>query len=536
MAETMAAASATSGISRLSKLIVATAVLASLLEIIDTSIVNVAIPRMQGNLGVTLDEITWVSTGYIISNAIVLPISGWLGLKFGRKQYFTSCILLFTATSFLCGIAPNFGFLVFARVIQGAAGGALLPTAQAIIQEQFPGEKAGIGSAIYGVSVMVGPAIGPTLGGYLTDNFNWRWIFNINIPIGIVGAILSYLVIDEPEHGQKRDTGRVDLMGFTLLVLGLGSLQFMLERGQADNWFSSPYILVSAVVAAMGLPLFYAWESNNKDPIVDVKMFRESAIANGTLLMGGTGLVLYSIIFIIPVFTDRIVGMDTTHTGILYIPGSLATMVTMIIAGRYLAKIGPKPMIGFGIALISYSIYKLSILTTRAGAPDIVWPLITRGVALGFIFVPINAMVLSQFTGKKLGQASGLLNLSRQIGGSIGIAAISTFLDRFSSQIKNDLLPYISSVGAQAQSELSKGVAANATALQSQVGINQSTVGIGDQSFAALKNLSERLDRQVFQLSFNRIMIGILFVYALSFIPLFRIKLTKKISGPVPLE
>jgi DHA2 family multidrug resistance protein len=283
---------------RASVFIVITAVLASLLEIIDTSIVAVAVPRMQGNLGVSLDEITWVSTGYIISNAVVLPIASWLSSRIGRRPYFIGCISLFTLASIACGLAPNFGFLVAARIVQGAAGGALLPTSQTLIQEQFPGEKSGIGSAIYGMSVMVGPALGPTLGGYLTDNYSWRSIFYINVPLGILAAVLAYLFIEAPaseaaavrserpsenEKEKIKKKNSVDWIGFGLLVAGVGCLQFVLERGQQDDWFSSNLILSAATIAGIGLPLFFLYEYRKDKPIVDVRLFKDSAIRSGTM-------------------------------------------------------------------------------------------------------------------------------------------------------------------------------------------------------------------------------------------------------------
>lgn len=521
----------TDTVSKTSKIVVITAVMASLLEIIDTSIVNVAIPHMQGNLGVTIQEITWVSTGYIISNAVILPIAAWLAAKIGRKKYYTGCILMFTLTSVLCGIAPSFYFLVFARVLQGVAGGALLPTSQSIIQEQFPGERAGIGSAIYGVSVMVGPAIGPTLGGYLTDNYDWRAIFFINLPIGLIATAFSYFYIDDlhSKEAEHEKSERIDWMGFTLLILGIGGLQFLLERGQAEDWFSSMLILISAVIAGLSLPIFYAWESHQKHPIVDVKLFRESSVRSGSLLMALTGMILYAVIFLIPVYTDIALGMDATHTGYLYIPGSLATMATMPIAGRYMSRIGPKPFIAFGILMVCISLQQLAGFTLQAGAGDIVSAFIVRGIGLGCIFVPINAMVLGQFQGEQLGQVAGLLNLSRQIGGSIGIAAMSTYLDRFSAQYRNDLRAHVTSVRTTSWKQLHVTEDTLRDALKSSVGIDIHSLG-------GLKGLMGRLEQQVFQLSFNRLMFILLVAYGVSYIPLFTLKMKKKVTGPIMME
>jgi DHA2 family multidrug resistance protein len=516
-------------------LIVVTAVLASLLEIIDSSIVNVAIPHMQGNLGVTIEEVTWVSTGYIISNAVVLPIAAWLGMRIGRKKYFTGCILLFTLSSLLCGIAPSFAFLVAARVLQGMAGGALLPTSQSIIQEQFPGEKSGTGSAIYGMSVMVGPAIGPTLGGYLTDHFNWRAIFFINLPVGIVATILSYMFIEDEAGGDEAAAKKrkMDVIGFSLLIVGIGALQFMLERGQQDDWFSSPLILIAGVLTACAIPIFYAWERNNKDPIVNVKLFDDSPVRNGSMLMALTGMVLYAVIFLIPIYTDNALGMDATHTGLLYVPGTLVTIATMPFVGKFLPIIGPKPFIVFGITMVAMSLYLLSQFTTQAGSGDILFAFYFRGVGLGCIFVPINAMVLSQYSGESLGQVSGLLNLSRQIGGSIGIAGISTFLDRYSAQYRNDLRAHVTTVSPETIQKLHQSTAGIATKLQTWVGSNLGVVGFNTRTAGAIKGIMGQMEKQVFQLSFNRLMIIIMSAYLVSFIPLYSLKLKKKVAGPV---
>ena len=515
-----------------------TAVMASLLEIIDSSIVNVAIPHMQGNLGVTLQEVTWVSTGYIISNAVVLPIASWLGVKIGRKTYYTTCILLFTLTSLMCALAPNFVFLVISRVIQGIAGGALLPTSQTIIQEQFPGERSGTGSAIYGVSVMVGPAIGPTLGGYLTDHFNWRAIFFINIPIGIVAAALSYFFIEDQGtvNGPQMKKRRMDALGFSLLVVGIGALQFALERGQQDDWFNSNLILTAAVLAAVALPVFYAWEFHHKNPIVNVKLFKESAVRGGTLLMAATGMVLYSVIFLVPVYTANSMGMDATHTGLLYLPGTLVTMATMPFVGKFLPKLGPKFFITVGILCTCTSLYKLSLFSPSAGAPDLLSAFYWRAVGLGCIFVPVNSMVLSQYTGETLGQVSGLMNLSRQLGGSVGIAAMSTYLDRFAAQIRNDLRSHITSVNPNSASVFSRGNGIAHQKLQTWVGTDPSTLGHVDKALGGLAGVMGQMEKQAFQLSFNRLVLIIMLVYVLTLFPLARLQLKKKVSGPVSAE
>jgi DHA2 family multidrug resistance protein len=518
---------------RASVFIVVTAVMASLLEIIDTSIVAVAVPRMQGNLGVSLDEITWVSTGYIISNAVVLPIASWLAAKIGRRPYFIGCISLFTFASLACALAPGFKFLVFARIVQGAAGGALLPTSQTLIQEQFPGEKSGIGSAIYGMSVMVGPALGPSLGGYLTDHYSWRSIFYINLPLGIITAVLAYIFIAAPAEAAKSKKGNVDWIGFFLLVCGVGCLQFVLERGQQDDWFQSNLILITTTIAGLSIPLLFLYEWRKDKPIVDVKLFKDSVIRSGTLLMGALGMVLYALIFVLPVYTDRQLGMDATHTGYQYIPGSVATMIMMPFIGILLTRINPKVIIGAGGVLTMCSLLLFSQFTSAAGYHDIFGALMVRGIGLGCLFVPINSVVLSQFTGEKLGQAAGLLNLFRQIGGSIGIAGMSTFLDRFGSQIRNDLRPHAGLGNPVAVQTLKEATSSTASKFTMWQGLSPSVSNLTQRASLGLSSMQARVERQVFQLSFNRLMILVMIIYALTFLPLFTMKLRKKVTGAV---
>jgi DHA2 family multidrug resistance protein len=511
--------------------IVITAVLGSLLEIIDTSIVAVAQPRMQGNLGVTLDEISWVSTGYIISNAVVLPIASWLANRIGRRTYFVGCITIFTITSMLCGLAPNFGFLIAARVIQGAAGGALLPTSQTLIQEQFPGKKAGVGSAIYGMSVMIGPALGPTLGGYLTDNYSWRSIFYINLPIGILAAVMALIFIPSEKKDQKKEKGKADWVGFLLLIAGIGCLQFVLERGQQDDWFNSNLILAASFVMAISLPLFYVYEYRQKKPIVDVKLFAESPIRSGTMLMAAVGLVLYSLVFIVPVFTDRQLGMDATHTGYLYIPGSIATMLVMPLVGKFLQKLGVKFFVSVGGILICGCLWMFSNFTSIVGTSDLFWPLLLRGIGLGFLFVPINAAVLSQYEGEQLGQAAGLLNLFRQIGGSVGIAGMSTFLDRYSAQYKNNLRAHVNYGNPAAVESIEKTTQSLNSKLNLWHGLSPGSIGLQKAQTAGIGAIEGRMESQIFQLAFNRLMLLVLAIYVLSIFPLWRMKLRKKVGA-----
>ena len=419
------------------RLIVFVALLASLLEIIDSSIVNVAIPSMMGNLGATLEDISMVVTGYAIANAIVLPVSAWLGERFGRRRYYLTCIALFTATSVACGLAPNLATLIIFRILQGLAGGALLPTSQALIYEQFPKEKAGMAGAMFGMSIMIGPTLGPVLGGYLTDQLGWRSIFNVNLPIGLFVLFLGSLVIknvEKTEAEKAQAKAPIDAFGLFLVALGIGCLQYLLERGEADDWFSSKAIIFCAVAFATSLPAFIWWELKVKAPIINVRLFKDPIVSWGVMLMGFVGFFLYAVVFILPIFVNTTLHLDATQTGILFIPGALVTMVMMPIIGKAMSKIDPRLLIFVGFILVEATALTLATLSTQSGKDDVLRGLYLRGFAMAFLFVPINSSILSQFKGVALGQVSGLLNLFRQIGGGVGIALVGTLLAMQSQQ------------------------------------------------------------------------------------------------------
>ena len=513
-------------ISRDSRWIILIAVLASLLEIIDTSIVNVAIPTMMGNLGATLEDISWVVTGYIIANAIVLPISAWLGSRIGRRKYYVGCILAFTLASVLCGLAPNLFTLTLFRIIQGLAGGALLPTSQTLIQEQFPKEKAGLGSAIYGMSVMVGPTIGPTLGGYLTDHYGWRSIFNINLPLGLVAALLAFTYIKAPAHESslpphqeggvapiQKNKPAMDSVGLALLCLGVGCLQYVLERGQADEWFDSSAIRICSLIAALSLPAFIWWELKVPHPIINLRLFKDSVVRNGTLLMACVGTMLFGMVFVLPVFVGRIMHYDATQTGELFIPGALLTAFCMPFVGNLLKRVNPKYLIFFGVVVVEICLFMMTQFTTQSGSGDLFWALLVRGLGMAFLFVPINTMVLGKYRGENLGQAAGLLNLSRQLGGSVGIALIATLVQTMSRQNYSDLMNHVSLIQPVTYSSFQ--------ALQAQMtGQAQEIIGFADPSHAALKLMSLRVDQQAFMLSFRQVMSLLFVLFAFSLIPL----------------
>jgi DHA2 family multidrug resistance protein len=508
-------------VNREQRLIVFVALLASLLEIVDSSIVNVAIPSMMGNLGATLEDISMVVTGYAIANAIVLPVSAWLGERFGRRQYYLTCIGLFTATSVACGLAPNLPTLIVFRIFQGLAGGALLPTSQALIYEQFPKEKAGMAGAMFGMSVMVGPTLGPVLGGYLTDQLGWRSIFNVNLPLGIFALFLGFMVIkntDKPKHFDAQgkeivEKKPIDAWGLFLIALGVGALQYLLERGEADDWFSSNAIIFCTIAATVCLPLFVWWELKVEDPIINVRLFKDRIVSCGTLLMAMVGFFLYAVVFILPIFVTSTLHYDATQTGILFIPGALVTVFMMPIVGKAMSKVDSRLLIMIGLFGVEATLLVLAQLSTLAGEHEVLTGLYVRGFAMAFLFVPINSSILSQFKGVNLGQVSGLLNLFRQIGGGIGIALVGTLLSMQSQQNYVDISSKVSLLDQPTQIQLQQIQSGLRTKLPDEVG--QSTA-----RDAAMKSIAGRIQGQVFMLSFNQLMYTIAIIFLFAFIPL----------------
>ena len=523
--------------SKESKLIVFVAVLASLLEIIDTSIVNVALPTMMGNLGATLEDISMVITGYAIANAIVLPASAWLSEQFGRRKYYLGCIIAFTLTSVACGLAPNLTFLTIFRVLQGLAGGALLPTSQALIYEQFPKEKAGMAGAIFGMSVMVGPALGPVMGGYLTDHFGWRSIFNINLPLGILALMIGLLVIKNPERqgstsgaSEKPEKPKLDTFGLGLLIAGIGCLQYVLERGEAEDWFSSTAIIVNAFIAAVALPTFVWWELRCKHPIINVRLFKDQLVQSGIILMLLLGFFLYGVVFLLPVFLGRAYHYDATQIGIMFIPGSVLTMLMMPMIGKLMQSgKNPKILIAIGFLSLEATLLIMSTFSPLSSKGDVMAALYMRGFALAFLFVPINSSILSQYSGLALGQVAGLLNLFRQIGGSMGVAFVATTLNVRSHQNYLDLSAKVNAFNHNAMSFYGQITQAMGTKMSEAVGFSQS-------SKAALEVLYMKVQNQVFMQTFIQLVFIMMMILLLAFIPIYRMKIKKGPVAPVDVH
>lgn len=518
---------------RESKLIVFVAVLASLLEIIDTSIVNVALPTMMGNLGATLEDISLVITGYAIANAIILPVSAWLGDRIGRRPYFLGCIILFTVISVACGLAPNLFSLTVFRILQGLAGGALLPTSQTLIYEQFPKEKAGMAGAIFGMSVMIGPTLGPVMGGYLTDHFGWRSIFNINLPLGLLALFVGALVIHDvkkppqTEEEAKKPKPKLDTMGISLMVAGIGCLQYVLERGESEDWLSSKMIIVNIIIAAVCLPAFVWWETKAENPIINIRLLKNAAVQSGVMMMAVLGFFLYGVVFLMPVFLGRAYHYDATQIGAFFIPGSLVTMAMMPFIGKRMqAGTNPKILIFIGFAMIELCLFLMTRFSPLSQKGEILRMLYVRGFALSFLFVPINSSILAQFSGINLGQVAGMMNLFRQIGGSVGVALVATLLNTRSHQNYLDLSAHVTALKPQAQAFV------NGTSLMMQNKLADS-VGFAMNSDAGVKALYFKVQNQVFMMTFIQLVYIMMLIMLIALIPLYRLKLKK--GGPVAI-
>ncbi|MFL5607621.1 MAG: DHA2 family efflux MFS transporter permease subunit [Gemmatimonadaceae bacterium] len=464
------------------KYLIAIAVtLAAVLELIDTSIVNVAIPHMMGNLGATLDEISWVSTGYIIANVIVIPMSSWLSGYFGRKRYLTGSIVLFVAASFFCGAAGSLGGLIFWRVVQGLGGGALLSTAQSTLFEAFPPKEVGVGQAMFGVGVMVGPTIGPTLGGYIVDNYDWPWIFYINVPLGIFAAFMVWQYVRDAEHQERAST--IDGTGILLLALCVGSLQWMLERGERYDWFDSRFVTVLAVTSVTSFVLLIWRELTIDEPVINFRVLLNRQLAAGVMIASFLGFALYGSVFVLPVFLQGLHGWTANQTGMVILPGAMASAVTMAVVGRNAARLDARVTVPIGASFFLYSMWKLSLLSFDAGAPDVFWPLIARGVGLGLIFVPLTGATMAELRTSELAQGTGMFNLTRQLGGSLGIAISATLLARFTAQSRALLAEHI--------------VIGDPTTLARVDGITRALVAKGMNALSAKQQALMILDRQL---------------------------------------
>jgi DHA2 family multidrug resistance protein len=404
--------------------------LPTFMEVLDTSIAAVALPYIAGNLGATRNEATWVLTSYLVSNAIILPVSAWFSSVFGRKRFLLACILLFTASSFLCGTATSLGMLVAARVLQGAGGGALQPLSQSILLEAFPPSRRGVALAVYGVGVVCAPIVGPTLGGWLTDNYSWRWAFYINLPIGVLAVFLISAFVTDPPYIRAARAGRIDVPGFALLSLWLSTLQIVLDQGQQSDWFGAVWIRWFSGISLASLVGFVAWELHTPAPVVNLHVLKDRNFAVGSVIFVAFGAVLYGLITLQPLFLQTLLGYTALDAGLTVSPRGVGAILAFVLVGALIRRVSPRLLLGTGFALLGLSCYFFSQFSLEVARVDIIPPNVLNGLGTGFIFVPLSTLMLGNLPNEQLGNASGIQNLVRNIGGGIGISAVSTFLER----------------------------------------------------------------------------------------------------------
>ena len=423
-------------------LIAVVVALAAFMEVLDTSIANVSLPHIAGSLSVTQDESTWVLTSYLVSNAVVLPVSGWLATRIGRKRFYMICVALFAASSFLCGIAPTLGTLVLFRVLQGIGGGGLAPSEQAILVDTFPPAKRGAGMAIYGMAVVVAPAIGPTLGGFITEHLSWRWVFFINIPVGLLSLYLTSRVVTDPPHlkEMRQRAGGIDYVGLGLISIGLGCLEYVLDKGQEEDWFNSPAIIGFAAASAACIVAFVIWESRQEHPIIDVRMFKSRTLASGGALMLLIGILLYAPTVLLPAFEQTLMGYTAEQAGQTMSPGGFAMILLMPLSGALVARVDPRKLLAIGAALLAVSLFYLSErLSVGMDFRTAVLLRLFQTTGFAFLFVPINALVYAGVAPQKNNAVAGIMNLGRNVGGSIGIAVVTTIIARHAQSHQADL-------------------------------------------------------------------------------------------------
>jgi MFS transporter, DHA2 family, multidrug resistance protein len=487
--------------------------LGTFMEVLDTTVVNVSLPHIAGNLSATVDESTWVLTSYLVANAIVLPLTGWLSNQFGRKRILMMSIGGFTVASVACGFAPSLPFLIFFRVVQGATGGGLQPLSQAIMLEAFSPEDRGKAMAFWGLGIVVAPMLGPVLGGWITDSYSWRWIFYINLPVGIAALTMCKIFIFDPAYIQRRSR-RVDWWGIGLLAVGIGALQVMLDKGQEEDWFASHFVLVLALLAGAGLVGFVIHEMLDWLPVVNLRVFRNRTYSSGVFMMTVLGFGLYGSLVLIPIFLQELLGYSSTNAGIAMLPRGLGSFLAMPLVGMLMSKIEPRKMLAGGFLGAAVSMYMLSLLNLNAGYWDVFWPQFIQGVSMGFLFVPLTTVTHDPIRNEEMGNATSVFNLMRNIGGSIGIAAVTTITARFTQRDVNVLgahvTPYDSATRQMMQGAtsgfVSKGMDA-VTANRQAMGAVWGTV-----------------QAQASMLAFNHafLLLGILFLAVIPFILLMR--------------
>jgi MFS transporter, DHA2 family, multidrug resistance protein len=434
--------------------IVAIAVMfATFMEVLDTTVVNVSLPHIAGNLSASIDESTWVLTSYLVANAIVLPLTGWLARHFGRKRLLMTSVAGFTVSSLLCGMAPNLPLLVSFRLLQGATGGAMQPLSQAVLLEAFPPHERGKAMGFWGLGIVVAPILGPVLGGWLTDTYSWRWVFYINLPVGMVSLLMTQLYVFDPPYLRK-DTDRIDYWGIGLLALWVGALQLVLDLGQEHDWFSSPFIVTLAWVCGAGLVAFLLRELMTRDPVIDLGVFRIRTYSTGVFLMTTLGFVLYGSLVLLPVMLQTLLGYPSLQAGIAMAPRGMGSFIGMPLVGVLIGRIDARKMVAFGLTAGAFTLFWLGQLNLNAGYWDIFWPQFFQGLGLSALFVPLTTITMDPIPRERMGNATSLFNLMRNLGGGIGIATTGTLLARKQQEYVNVMGAHVTPFSAAAQNAI----------------------------------------------------------------------------------
>jgi DHA2 family multidrug resistance protein len=487
--------------------------LSTFMEVLDTTVVNVSLPHIAGSLSATVDEATWTLTSYLVANAIILPLTGWLSNFFGRKRMLMISVTGFTVASFMCGLAPSLPFLIVCRVIQGACGGGLQPISQAVLLESFPPQDRGKAMGFWGLGIVVAPLLGPVLGGWLTDSYSWRWVFYINVPIGLASIIMTRLYVFDP-HYIKRASSRIDYWGIGMLAVGIGLLQVVLDKGQEKDWFSTMWITVVAVAAVVALVAFMFRELMIDHPVVQLRVFKDRTYSTGVFLMSMLGVGLYGTTVLIPLILQTLLGYPALRAGIAMAPRGLGSFIAMPVVGLIMTKFDPRKLLALGLFICALTLFQFSSLNLSAGYWDFFWPQLEMGLSLGLVFVPLTTITMSLIPKETMGNATSLFNLVRNLGGSIGISAVNTMELRLQQTNTNVLGVHVNPFSASARAMMNM-------MKQAMMSRGGDPVAAAHQARAMIFGLVER---EASMISYNTIFkaLGVMFMALLPFILLMR--------------
>jgi len=504
-------------------LIAVSVMFATFMEVLDTTVVNVSLPHIAGSLSATIDEATWALTSYLVANAIILPMTGWLASMFGRKRLLMLSVVGFTASSFLCGLAPTLSTLIVFRIMQGATGGALQPLSQAVLLEAFPPQDRGKAMGFWALGIVVAPILGPVLGGWLTDNYSWRWVFYINIPVGIASIVMTKLYIFDPPY-LRAESRTVDYWGIGMLVVGIGALQIVLDKGQQEDWFESNLIVALAVISAVTLVALVWHELTSDNPIVDLRVLKERSYAVGVFLMTVVGFVLYGSLVLLPIMLQTVLGYPSLQAGIAMAPRGIGSFFAMPVTGLLTGRVDPRKLLTIGLIVGGTTLLWLANLNLQAGYWDIFWPQLVQGVGMSLLFVPLTTISMDRIPREKMGYATSLFNLMRNIGGSIGIAVTGTMLSRHSQSTTSLLGANVTPYDPASQSMLYQMKAAFIAA-----GTDAATATT--RAYAALFGLVQRQATMVAFVGIFQLM-GVIFLALLPLVLLMQ-RPKGKVSAPV---